>query len=197
MESPRGNAAGAFFGMEAQRRVLLEDDEVQRTISRMAHEVVEKNGGVQDLSLIGIRSRGAYLVRRIAQKIETLNKDGPPVGVLDVTAYRDDIEKEKRAAEPPRMEIPVPVDDRTVVLVDDVINTGRTIRAALDMLSHLGKPKKILVAILVDRGDRELPIRADIVGKNIQVQESERVNVLLQESDGTDLVTVTQHPQRR
>ena len=183
--------------MEAQKRVLLEGDEVQRTISRMAHEIVEKNGGVEDLALIGIRSRGAYLVRRIARKIETLNGNFTPVGVLDVTLYRDDIEKERKAAEPPRMDVPVAVDERTVVLVDDVIYTGRTIRAALDMLGYLGKPKRILVAILVDRGDRELPIRVDIVGKNVQVEDSERVNVLLQESDGADLVTVTKrHPRR-
>ena len=188
---------GSFFSMEAHKRVLLEGEEVRRTISRMAHEIVEKNGGAGDLALIGIRSRGAYLVQRLARKIEALSGDGPPVGIVDVTPYRDDIEREKSSAEPPRMDAPVPVDERTVVLVDDVIYTGRTIRAALDMLGYLGKPRKILVAILVDRGDRELPIRADIVGKNVQVEDSERVNVLLEESDGADLVTVTKQQQKR
>lgn len=175
----------------------MQDEEVRRTISRMAHEIVEKNGGIEDLALVGIRSRGAHLVRRIARKIETLSSMAPPVGVIDVTPYRDDIEKGGRATEPVAMDVPVSVDEKTVVLVDDVIYTGRTIRAALDLMSHLGKPKKILVAILVDRGDRELPIKADIVGKNVQVADSERVNVLLQESDGVDQVTVTKNLRPR
>jgi len=175
--------------MEAEKRVLLENEEVQRTISRMAHEIVEKSGG-ESIALIGIRTGGAHLARRLGRKIETLTGHAPAVGVVDVTPFRDDIEKEGSDAAP-RMEVPVAVDDRTVILVDDVINTGRTIRAALEMLGNVGKPKKILVATLVDRGDRELPIRADIVGKNVQVPESERVNVLLQESNGADLVTVT------
>jgi pyrimidine operon attenuation protein/uracil phosphoribosyltransferase len=181
--------------MEAEKRVLLENDDVQRTISRMAHEVVEKSGG-ESIALVGIRSRGAHLARRIGRKIEALTGAAPATGVVDITQYRDDVEKGGPAAAP-RMEVPVAVDDRTVILVDDVINTGRTIRAALEMLGHVGKPRKILVATLVDRGDRELPIRADIVGKNVQVEESERVNVLLQESDGADLVTVTRNRSRK
>src|SRR4051812_3465846 len=176
--------------MDAEQRVLLEADDVQRTISRMAHEIVEKNGGAVGLALIGIRSRGVHLARRIGRKIESLTAGSPATGVVDITPYRDDIDH-PQADEPPRMEVPVAIDDRTVVLVDDVINTGRTIRAALEMLGHLGKPQKILVATLIDRGDRELPIRADIVGKNVKVQDSERVNVRLEESDGADLVTVT------
>ncbi|HTM09659.1 MAG TPA: bifunctional pyr operon transcriptional regulator/uracil phosphoribosyltransferase PyrR [Verrucomicrobiae bacterium] len=175
--------------MEAEKRVLLEKDDVQRTISRMAHEIVEKNGGAAGIALVGIRSRGAQLARRIARKIETLTGASPAMGVVDVRPYRDDVAR-SAPGEPPRMDVPVAIDDRTVVLVDDVINTGRTIRAALEMLDHLGKPQKILVATLVDRGDRELPIRADIVGKNVKVDESERVNVLLEESDGADLVIV-------
>ncbi len=181
--------------MKAEKRVLLETDEVQRTVSRMAHEIVEKNDAA-DIALIGIRSRGAHLARRIGQKIETLTGNSPAVGVVNVTPYRDDIERQPADA-PPRMDVPVSVDERTVVLVDDVINTGRTIRAALEMLGHLGKPKNILVAVLVDRGDRELPIRTDVVGKNVRVEDSERVNVLLQESDGADLVTVTKAQQKR
>jgi pyrimidine operon attenuation protein/uracil phosphoribosyltransferase len=181
--------------MEAEKRVLLDNDEVQRTISRMAHEIVEKSGG-EKIALVGIRSGGAHLVRRIGRKIEVLTGNAPAVGVVDVTPYRDDIGKQAAEALP-RMDVPVGIDDKTVVLVDDVINTGRTIRAALEMLGHMGKPKKILVATLVDRGDRELPIRADIVGKNVEVADSERVNVLLQESDGADLVIVTQQQQRK
>jgi pyrimidine operon attenuation protein / uracil phosphoribosyltransferase len=176
--------------MDADKRVLLEKDDVQRTISRMAHEIIEKNGGAAGIALVGIRSRGAHLARRIGRKIETLSGGALATGVVDITPYRDDIDR-PTADEPPRMDVPVAIDDRTVVLVDDVINTGRTIRAALEMLARLGKPHKILVATLVDRGDRELPIRADIVGKNVKVEDSERVNVLLQESDGADLVVVT------
>jgi pyrimidine operon attenuation protein / uracil phosphoribosyltransferase len=176
--------------MEAEKRVILEEEELKRIISRMAHEIMEKNGGADGIALVGIRSRGAHLARRIARKIEALTGGAPSLGVVDVTRYRDDIGG-SAADEPPRMEVPVSIDDRAVVLVDDVINTGRTIRAALEMLGHIGKPQKILVATLVDRGDRELPIRADVVGKNVKVDGSERVNVRLQESDGADLVTVT------
>jgi pyrimidine operon attenuation protein/uracil phosphoribosyltransferase len=180
--------------MEAEKRVILEEEELKRMISRMAHEIIEKNGGADGIALVGIRSRGAHLARRIARKIESLAGSAPSLGVVDVTRYRDDIGV-SAADEPPRMEVPVSIDDRAVVLVDDVINTGRTIRAALEMLGHIGKPQKILVATLVDRGDRELPIRADVVGKNVKVEESERVNVRLQESDGADLVTVTAKKQ--
>jgi len=169
----------------------LEGDELRRIISRMAHEVVEKNGGIEGLSLVGIRSRGAYLVRRIAQKIETITGVLLPVGIIDITAYRDDIGSREKGALSFREQVSVAIDDRTVVLVDDVIYTGRTVRAALDLLGDLGKPKKILVAILIDRGARELPIKADIVGKNVRVEDFERVKVLLEESDGVDQVTVT------
>lgn len=177
--------------IEMEKQILLKSEEVQRTISRMAHEIVEKNGGIEDLALIGIRSRGAHLVRRLARKIESLSGKLPPVGIIDVTPYRDDIEREGRVTESLSKTLAVSVEEKTVVLVDDVIYTGRTIRAALELITHLGKPKRILVAILVDRGDRELPIKADIVGKNFKVADSERVNVMLQESDGVDQVTVT------
>lgn len=182
--------------VEMKNQILLKSEEVQRTISRMAHEIVEKNGGIEDLALIGIRSRGAHLVRRLARKIGSLSGETPPLGIIDVTPYRDDIEGRWRVTESLPRTLAVSVEEKTVVLVDDVIYTGRTIRAALDLMTHLGKPKKILVAILVDRGDRELPIKADIVGKNVKVADSERVNVLLQESDGVDQVTVTMHQGR-
>ena len=182
--------------MEQGKQVLMQGEEIQRVISRMAHEIVEKNGGTENLALIGIRSKGAHLVRRIARKIEKLNGIAPPVGIIDITPYRDDIERVGHLAERPPMDVPVSVDEKTVILVDDVIYRGRTIRAALDLIGYLGKPTRVLVAILVDRGERELPIRADIVGKNIQVADSERVNVLLEESDGVDQVTVTKSQRR-
>jgi pyrimidine operon attenuation protein/uracil phosphoribosyltransferase len=180
--------------MEHGKRILLQGEDIQRTIIRMAHEVSEKGGAIEEIALIGIRSRGAYLAKRLARNLERLEGTAPPIGVIDVTPYRDDRSRGEIPASFLPTEVPVSVDEKTVVLIDDVIYTGRTIRAALDRLAHLGKPKKILLAILVDRGDRELPIKADIVGKNVRVKDSERVNVLLQESDGVDQVTVTKNP---
>ncbi len=171
----------------------MEAEEIRRAISRIAHEIVEKNGGTENLALVGIRSKGAHLVRRIARMIEKSHGAAPPVGIIDITPYRDDVERDEQARELPAREVRVSVDEKTVILVDDVIYRGRTIRAALDLVGHLGKPKRILVAILVDRGERELPIKADIVGKNVHVAGSERVNVYLQESDGVDQVTVTKN----
>ena len=119
----------------------MQGEEIQRVISRMAHEIVEKNGGTENLALIGIRSKGAHLVRRIARKIEKLNGIAPPVGIIDITPYRDDIERVGYLAERPPMDVPVSVDEKTVILVDDVIYRGRTIRAALDLIGYLGKPR--------------------------------------------------------
>lgn len=177
--------------MAQENQVLVEKEELGKTISRMAHETLEKRSAEEELALIGIRSRGAHLARRIGRKIEELSGKAPPVGIIDVTAFRDDRSGADAPASFLPSEVPVSVDDKMVVLVDDVIYTGRTIRAALERVSRLGKPKIILVAILVDRGDRELPIKADIVGKNVAARDTERVNVLLEESDGTDRITLT------
>lgn len=174
------------------KRVLLEGEEIQRILNRMAHEILEKGDAIPELALIGIRSRGAHLVRRIAKKLETLTRSTLPVGIIDISPYRDDVPKMEARPEPALLREPITVDEKTVVLVDDVIYTGRTIRAAIGLVGCLGKPKKILVAVLVDRGQRELPIKADIIGKNVEVGESERVNVLLEESDGIDQVIVAQ-----
>lgn len=177
--------------MSQGRQILLEKDELGRTLSRMAHEVIEKTTGANGRVLIGIRSRGVYLARRIARKIAEIAGADAPVGVVDVTPYRDDRATEQTVKTALPFEIPVSVDDKSVVLVDDVIFRGRTIRAALEAVARLGQPKRILVAVLVDRGARELPIRADIVGKNVEAGEDERVNVMLEESDGIDQVTLT------
>lgn len=179
-----------------EKEIILEAEEIKRTLSRMGHEIVEKNGGVEDLILIGIRSRGAYLAQRIARRIESSNRPAPPCGAVDVTPWRDDVTRSDVSSEALSSRVPFSIDDRTVVLIDDVIYTGRTIRAAFELINHLGRPKKILLAILVDRGDRELPIKPDIVGKNVKVRDSQRVNVLLQESDGIDRITVTEQRQR-
>jgi pyrimidine operon attenuation protein/uracil phosphoribosyltransferase len=170
--------------MTASKHLLLDHDEIARAVARMAHEAVEKVGEARDIVLIGIRSRGIHLARRLARKIEEFAAILPPVGVLDVTPYRDDRVGEDFSSG----EILVPVENRTVVLVDDVIYRGRTARAALEAIEKLGRPRRLLLAVLIDRGARELPIRADIIGKNIQAEDSMRVNVQLEESDGLDRV---------
>jgi pyrimidine operon attenuation protein/uracil phosphoribosyltransferase len=170
-----------------ENRVLLNDAEIERTITRIAREISEKVDKIQDLALLGIRSRGAYLVRRIVKKIETAAGLAPHFGEIDITPYRDDL---AGRLTPDSIPLSIAIDDKTVVLIDDVEH-GWTVRAALELVTRMGKPAKILLAVLVDRGNRQLPIRADIVGKNIQVEVSERVNVLLKESDGFDRVTVS------
>jgi pyrimidine operon attenuation protein/uracil phosphoribosyltransferase len=176
--------------MAQDKQIVLEKDELVRTLNRMAHEIIEKTSDTGELALIGIRSRGVHLARRIARKIAEIANCTPPVGSLDVTSYRDDRSAELPATNAGALEVPFSVDDRTVVLIDDVIFRGRTIRAAMEAVTRLGQSRRILVAVLVDRGARELPIRADIVGKNIDAGEGERVNVLLTESDGVDQVSV-------
>jgi pyrimidine operon attenuation protein/uracil phosphoribosyltransferase len=182
---------GSFF-MAEEKKTLLDHDDINRMVSRMAHEIVEKASHPAELVLIGIRSRGVHLARRIARKIGEIAKIAPAVGVIDVTPYRDDKLQEPLSAAVGAFEVQVTVDDRTVVLIDDVIFRGRTIRAAMEAVERLGRPKRILVAALIDRGARELPIRADIVGKNIDVLDGQRVNVLLDEADGVDQVIVSE-----
>jgi pyrimidine operon attenuation protein / uracil phosphoribosyltransferase len=177
--------------MTEEKQILFDKDEVGRIVSRMAHEVVEKTASSADLVVIGIRSRGVYLARRIADKIHAITAADAPVGILDITAYRDDRSADTARQQGRPFEMSFPVDDKSVVLVDDVIFRGRTIRAAMEAVSRLGQPKRILVAALVDRGARELPIRADIVGKNVDAGEDERINVMLEECDGIDQVTLT------
>ena len=176
--------------MAEEKRVLLERTELGKAITRMAHEIVEKCVAPNDLVLIGIRSRGVHLARRLGRKINEICQIMPPVGIMDVTPYRDDRSGPETASPLGALEASVAVDDKTVVLIDDVIFRGRTIRAAMDAVERFGQPKRILVAALVDRGARELPIRADVVGKNITATDEQRVNVMLEESDGLDQVTL-------
>jgi pyrimidine operon attenuation protein/uracil phosphoribosyltransferase len=176
--------------MTEEKQVLFEGREIARAVGRIAHEILEKAGDVNGLALLGIRSRGVHLARRIARRIEELTKVAPPVGVLDVTPYRDDRAREPGVADARAVEMAVAVDGKTVVLIDDVIFRGRTIRAAMDAVVQLGEPRRILVAVLVDRGSRELPIRADVVGKNVEAREGHRVNVMLEESDGVDEIAI-------
>ena len=176
--------------MAEERKIVLQGDDLVRVITRMAHEIVEKASTPREVVLIGIRSRGVHLARRLARRLQEIAHAAPPVGVIDVTPYRDDRSQRSELPAVGAFEVQVAVDDKVVVLIDDVIFRGRTIRAAMEAVERLGQPKRILVAVLIDRGARELPIRADIVGKNIDAQDGQRVNVLLAESDGVDQVIV-------
>jgi pyrimidine operon attenuation protein/uracil phosphoribosyltransferase len=167
---------------------VLDATDLSRALTRIAHEIVERNHGAHDLVVLGIPTRGVALARRIADQISSIESRDVPVGALDTTMYRDDLRlRGVRALE--LTEIPVAgVDGKTVVLVDDVLFSGRTIRAALDALSDLGRPRAVQLAVLIDRGHRELPIRADYVGKNLPTSLSETVHVQLVEDDGRDAV---------
>jgi pyrimidine operon attenuation protein/uracil phosphoribosyltransferase len=169
---------------------VLEAADIARALTRIAHEVLERNKGAAGVTLLGIPSRGVPLAQRLAARIAAVEGSTVPVGSLDITMYRDDLRlRPARALE--QTILPAEgVDGRTVVLVDDVLFSGRTIRAALDALGDLGRPRLVQLAVLVDRGHRELPIRADYVGKNLPTSMSERVRVLLEERDGLDRVTV-------
>jgi pyrimidine operon attenuation protein/uracil phosphoribosyltransferase len=174
---------------EARGR-LLDAAEIRRAVTRIAHEVLERNKGAGGLVLVGIAARGDDLARRLAAEIGRIEGAEVPVGALDISFYRDDIGLRKEAPEVHETRIPFDISGRTVVLVDDVLFTGRTIRAAMDALVDLGRPRAIQLAVLVDRGHRELPIRADYVGKNTPTRAEDLVRVLLEETDGADGVEV-------
>jgi len=171
-------------------RVLLDREDVRRALTRIAHEIIERDQGADDLVLVGIANRGDHLARRLAREIERIEGRRVPVGVLDITFYRDDIGLRAEAPEVHETRIDVGIGDRTVVLVDDVLFTGRTIRAAMDALTDFGRPACIRLAVLVDRGHRELPIRADFVGKNVPTHRDDDVRVRVVELDGDDAVEV-------
>ena len=168
---------------------ILSDDDIRRALTRIAHEVVERNQGAQDLVLVGIRTRGVHLAQRLADRVEEFEHLRVPVGALDIGLYRDDIAVGPRPLLHPT-DIPTDVNGKRLVIVDDVLYTGRTIRAALDAITDLGRPQVIQLAVLVDRGHRELPIRADYVGKNIPTSRAQKVSVRLVEVDGADEVTL-------
>jgi pyrimidine operon attenuation protein/uracil phosphoribosyltransferase len=171
---------------------VMSPDEVRRAVVRIAHEIVEQNRGCQDLMLVGMRTRGVPLAQRIAGAIREFEGEAVPVGALDIGLYRDDLPARGTRVEIKPSELPEDIADKRVVLVDDVLYTGRSIRAALDALIDYGRPQRIQLAVLVDRGHRELPIRADFVGKNIATQRDVDVVVQLEETDGIDQVLVTE-----
>ena len=177
--------------MAQEPRILVDAKGVERVLARIAHEVVERNRGVEDLVLIGVRSRGVDIASRIAKNIARIEGAEVPLGIIDITLYRDDL---SRSTEQPPLvkgtDIKFPIDDRHVVVVDDVLYTGRTVRAALDAIMDFGRPRSIQLAVLIDRGHRELPIRADYVGKNIPTSPTESVQVEILGRDGRDRVTL-------
>ena len=177
-----------------EKAQVLDETGIDRALTRIAHEVLERAGGTEGLAMVGIRTRGVTLARRIAQRLSAIESVKVPVGALDITLYRDDLGLKAEAPILRGTDIPFPVGGKTVVLVDDVLYTGRTIRAALDAIMDLGRPRMIQLAVLIDRGHRELPIRPDYVGKNLPTSRREIVRVELREHDGQDRVII-QEPE--
>jgi pyrimidine operon attenuation protein / uracil phosphoribosyltransferase len=169
---------------------VMDADRMARALTRIAHEILERNRGTNDLALVGIRTRGVPLARRIAHSLKDINRADVPTGALDITLYRDDLMRHAVGPQPlvRKTEIPFSIDDKRILLVDDVLYTGRTIRSALDALIDFGRPRSIQLIVLVDRGHRELPIKADYVGKNLPTAPKQSVQVRLQEIDGEDEV---------
>ena len=173
--------------------LVMDRDRIARTLTRIAHEIVERNRGVEELAFVGIRTRGVPIARRLAAKVAEISGHPVPVGALDITLYRDDLMRYPVGPQPlvRSTEIPFSIDDKKILLVDDVLYTGRTIRAALDALIDFGRPQSIQLVVLVDRGHRELPIKADYVGKNLPTSRQQSVQVRLAETDdGIDEVVV-------
>jgi pyrimidine operon attenuation protein/uracil phosphoribosyltransferase len=195
------SAPSALFhfqpGNNAMRKLksqIIDEAGFERTITRLAHEILEKNKGAESIVIVGIRTRGEFIARRIAKKIEEVEGVKLKIGSLDITLYRDDLLGKLEQPQLKGTDILFDLNDRNVILIDDVLYTGRTIRAALDELIDLGRPKTIQLAVLVDRGHRQLPIRADYVGKNVPTSSSESIRVHVREVDGEDAVLLM-HPE--
>ncbi len=175
-----------------EKAKILDKEAINRALVRIAHEILEKNKGTKDICLVGIRNRGAYLAKRLAECISGIENVNVPVGILDITLYRDDLTLIANQPVVHKTEIDFDIADKNLILVDDVLYTGRTIRSAMDALMDFGRAKTIQLAVLVDRGHRELPIRADYVGKNIPTAKNETVEVRLTEADGVDEVVIVE-----
>ena len=176
------------------KTLIMDEDKIRRSLTRIAHEIIEKNKGTEDLVLIGIRSRGVPMAQRLNKIIEQIEGHKVPEGIIDITLYRDDLSS---LAEKPvlnKTEVPFDLKGKNVVLVDDVLYTGRTVRAALDAMADMGRAKIVQLAVLIDRGHKELPIRADYIGKNVPTSKDEVIAVLLKETDGIDEVLIKERP---
>lgn len=182
--------------MAPNERVVMDAQAIERALTRVAHEVLEHNKGTERLVLVGIRSRGVHIAERLRDRIHTIEGVEVPAGIIDITLYRDDLSRSKQRPEVRGTQIPFAIDDTRVILVDDVLYTGRTIRAALDALMDFGRPLSVQLVVLIDRGHRELPIRADYVGKNLPTAVNESVHVRLKESDGRDEVVIARGEER-
>ncbi|OEH91190.1 bifunctional pyr operon transcriptional regulator/uracil phosphoribosyltransferase PyrR [Bacillus solimangrovi] len=175
-----------------EKAIVLDEKAIQRALTRIAHEIIERNKGIENCILVGIKTRGIYLANRLAERIEQIEGEAIAVGEVDITLYRDDLSK-KTVNEDPLLngtDISVNISEKTVILVDDVLFTGRTVRAALDAIMDIGRPAQIQLAVLVDRGHRELPIRPDFIGKNVPTSNSEVIVVKLSEVDNEDIVRI-------
>jgi pyrimidine operon attenuation protein/uracil phosphoribosyltransferase len=177
-------------GETRQEKLIMDSSEVARALTRIAHEVLERNKGIEKLALVGIRTGGVHLAHRLAKRIQGIEKGTVPIGELDITLYRDDLALRKNQPILRKTTIPFNISDLIVVLVDDVLFTGRTIRAALDGLIDLGRPAEVQLAVLVDRGHRQLPIKATYIGKNIPTARDEQVLVMLEEEGEEDRVVI-------
>ncbi len=174
-------------------KLVMTPDDIKRSLARVAHEIIERNKSTEHLVLVGMRTRGVPLAKRLVANLEDLGGSRIPVGALDISLYRDDLTSQNRQPTVQRTDIPVSINGRSVVLVDDVLYTGRSTRASMDALIDLGRPRSIQLAVLVDRGHRELPIRADFVGKNIPSSRDEEIQVQLVETDGIDGVVIVKN----
>jgi pyrimidine operon attenuation protein/uracil phosphoribosyltransferase len=178
-----------------QKAQLMSASEVERTLIRLAHEILEKNNGVEDLALVGIRRRGVPLAERLAKIIQRIEKKPVPLGTLDITLYRDDLSTLDTKPVVQKSEMEIPITGKSVVLVDDVLYTGRTTRAAMDALFHSGRPKRLQLCVLIDRGHRELPIEAAFIGRTVQTTENEIIEVKLREVDDAEKVLLMEKQQ--
>nr|WP_157867474.1 bifunctional pyr operon transcriptional regulator/uracil phosphoribosyltransferase PyrR [Melioribacter roseus] len=185
-----------FFYMDIKAKIVDEEG-LRRTITRLAHEIIEKNKGSKNIVLIGMRTRGEFIAERIKNKIKEIDNYEPPFGVLDVTLYRDDFRTRLKQPEVSVTNITFDINEKDVILIDDVLYTGRTARAALDAIMDLGRPNTIQLCVLVDRGHREMPIKADFVGKNIPTSINEEIKVKLKEIDGEDSIYLVNAPNNK
>jgi pyrimidine operon attenuation protein/uracil phosphoribosyltransferase len=176
---------------------IIDQNGIRRTIVRLAHEIIERNKGTDELVVVGVRTRGAYLAKRLINEIKKIEGVELPLGILDITMYRDDFRQRLRQPKLQQTDIPFDIDEKNIVLVDDVVYTGRTTRAALEGLMSFGRPATIQLAVLVDRGHRELPIKPDYVGKNIITSIGEEIKVKMKEVDREDCVLLVEEPKRK